>query len=118
MQTLATFVILSRLAVSLCITGSLASVSTTDVTAQSVNKRISYTESASASRSQATKLNTSTVLARNAAPKVEATATSATTKAAPPVGKKAKHDPKAVGRCWNRLMDMIREARQVRGREE
>jgi hypothetical protein len=116
MQTLATFVILSRLAVSLCITGSLASVSTTDVTAQSVNKRISYTESTSASRSQATKL--STVLARNAAPKVEATTTSATTKAAPPVGKKAKHDPKAVGRCWNRLMDMIREARLARGREE
>jgi len=118
MQTLATFVSLSRLAVSLCITGSLASVSTADVLAQSVNKQISYTENASASRRQATRLNNSIVLARNAAPKAEATATSMTTKATPPAGKKVKNDPKAVGRCWNRLMDMIREARQARGREE
>jgi hypothetical protein len=111
MQTLATFVVLSRLAVSLCITGSL--VSTADVLAQSGSKRITYAENVSSSRSQAT----GPVLARNVAPKTEASATPTATKATPPVNKNAKHDPKAVGRCWNRLMEMIREARQTR-REE
>ncbi|QKZ15442.1 hypothetical protein [Spirosoma sp. KUDC1026] len=114
MQTLATFVVLSRLAVSLCITGSLASMSTTDVLAQSGSKRITYAENTSASRNQATKLNVGPVLARNVAPKAEATTTPTATKVTPPANKNAKHDPKAVGRCWNRLMEMIREARQAR----
>jgi hypothetical protein len=112
MQTLTTFVVLSRLAVGLCITGSLTSMPVVDVLAQSAAKRTTYSEVTSVSRSQINNPKAGTMLARNATHTSEAVVVASTAKTSLAPDKIAKkHDPKAVGRCWNRLMEMIREAR-------
>jgi len=72
------------------------------VTAGSIDKQVPVTRSSSTAKTDLPYRNA--VLARNTTAKSDVTAV-----ATVPVKEQRKHDKRAIGRCWSRLMETFRE---------